>query len=75
MFRLKIRLGNAAMLDPQDVAEALVEVAEKLRNEGGGDGRGNVRDVNGNTVGEWSYKPGNRGRRAPGERPPRYGTR
>jgi hypothetical protein len=50
-FKLKIKLGNAAMMDPADVAEALEETARKLRDEGFEDG--NIRDVNGNTVGDW----------------------
>lgn len=50
-FKLKIKLGNAAMTDPADVAAALEETAAKLRDEGFEDG--NIRDINGNTVGDW----------------------
>ena len=60
-FRLKIELGNAAMLTGQDVAGALREVADKveaigddeLGNTDPYDRKGKIRDINGNTVGEW----------------------
>lgn len=54
-FKLTIRLGNDAMQTREDVAEALVRVAEKLR---AGLETTTIRDLNGNTVGEWSYKGG-----------------
>jgi hypothetical protein len=53
-FTLKINLGNAAMMDPADVAAALEETAAKLRDEGFEDGK--VRDLNGNTVGEYGVR-------------------
>jgi hypothetical protein len=51
MFTLKIRLGNDAMQDPADVAEALERVARELRDSGFRPTR--IKDLNGNTVGEW----------------------
>lgn len=49
-FRLNIKLGNAAMLTMEDVAQALRDVADKL--DAGRD-QGVVKDANGNTVGEF----------------------
>lgn len=49
-FRLALELGNDAMREPEHVADALEQVAERLR-EGATSGR--VRDENGNTVGRW----------------------
>lgn len=51
-FTLTIKLGNAAMQDPADVAHALQTLAFRLRDEGFGTG-GRIRDENGNTVGTW----------------------
>ncbi len=50
-FRLKIELGNAAMQDPGDVAQALRQVAVELADEGFSGSK--IMDANGNTVGEW----------------------
>lgn len=55
-FTIKIELGNEAMQDPSDVAEALERVADDLRDFGFAhilvvDRK--IRDLNGNTVGEW----------------------
>lgn len=50
-FNLKIKLGNAAMQTPQDVAKVLREVAvmvEMGRAEMG------IKDLNGNTVGGYT---------------------
>ncbi len=54
-FNLTITLGNAAMQTSADLTRALREVAERLRNfrEFTGAESGNVRDVNGNLVGQW----------------------
>ena len=62
-FDLKIKLGNAAMQTPEDVAGALREVAEWLDGVGSYEAddeqilwhldAGRIRDVNGNTVGDW----------------------
>lgn len=54
-FTLRITLGNAAMRDGYDVAEALRVVADKVE-EGHEDGI--IRDVNGNTVGTFGGAPG-----------------
>jgi hypothetical protein len=54
-FTLQIKLGNEAMQTGYDIAQALTEVAEKLRGEDDArmDWSGNIRDINGNTVGSW----------------------
>jgi hypothetical protein len=60
MFKLKITLGNEAMQTPQDIASVLFVLAAKLElmNLGPVDHQnGNIRDLNGNTVGSWSYQP------------------
>lgn len=59
MFELRITLGNAAMLTPQDVADALGRVARQLRDREPEDVwvGGNIRDFNGNRVGEWTLTP------------------
>jgi hypothetical protein len=59
MFTLTINLGNAAMQTPDDVARALAVVASRVvRCYSGLDGDvGKVWDDNGNTVGQWEYKP------------------
>lgn len=51
-FSLTITLGNAAMSEPEHVAEALADVAEAIR-DGGGWLEGTIRDGNGNTVGRY----------------------
>ena len=50
-FSLTIITGNEAMKTNLDLAEALEQVAERLR---GGEWSGRIRDVNGNTVGQFS---------------------
>ena len=62
-FTLRIKLGNAAMQTPEDVAEALRKTAEYVEGVGSYEGddeevrwhldAGNIRDLNGNTVGSW----------------------
>jgi hypothetical protein len=52
-FTLSIRMGNAAMLTPEDVGEALRQVADKLDNDYTD---GPVIDVNGNRVGSWALR-------------------
>lgn len=58
-FTLQIELGNEAMNNPLDVAVALRNIAKRLESDDmGGDpteATGNVRDSNGNHVGEWIY--------------------
>ena len=51
-FRLEIVTGNAAMGSGGDVAAALADVAESIR-DGGGWLEGTIRDGNGNTVGSY----------------------
>ena len=60
-FELTIRLGNAEMQTPEDVADLLEKIVADLLEMGGdwrADGRADnhtrtVRDVNGNRVGGW----------------------
>lgn len=55
-FQLTIELGNDAMRSMRDVAAALQRVADALKHEGIDDvdwPSGRIRDVNGNTVGQW----------------------
>jgi hypothetical protein len=60
MFTLKIKMGNAAMLTGEDIARALREVARDIERNVGDEElnkrvafKGKIRDINGNTVGEW----------------------
>jgi hypothetical protein len=55
MFKLTIKLGNAGMLDREDVAAALERVAETLRTSESDDGTLGIRDINGSTVGRWEF--------------------
>jgi hypothetical protein len=55
MFRLTIILGNAAMLTPEHVADALRRVAGELDRCGLPEEAGSIRDLNGNRVGTWRY--------------------
>lgn len=50
-FTLEINLGNEAMADEYDLAQALEKVAAKLRTYGlvGA----SIQDGNGNTIGRW----------------------
>jgi len=50
-FTLQITLGNDAMQDLSDIADALRRVAGALED---GRSAGPIRDINGNTVGEWA---------------------
>ena len=55
-FRLTITLGNAATECGNDVANALQLAADQIRYTPPEDMRresGNIRDENGNTVGQW----------------------
>lgn len=52
-FALNIELGNDAMQDGSDVADALIDVADRLR---AGGTSGSVIDDYGNTVGSWTLK-------------------
>jgi hypothetical protein len=61
---VRIRFGNAAMLTPDDAADALIQIVHRLRQmerenltetpECEYDGTSTVRDLNGQTVGQWS---------------------
>lgn len=50
-FTLNINIGNAAMTDPYDIAQALRRTAERVEH---GYTEGPISDVNGNTVGEFT---------------------
>lgn len=54
-FELKLRLGNALMQEPNDVATALRSLADKLDDtyELKPNVTGLVWDANGNSVGTW----------------------
>jgi hypothetical protein len=61
-FVLRIELGNDAMRSASDVARKLKEVGEDIK-DGAHAFRGDldklegfIRDTNGNTVGEWSFR-------------------
>lgn len=54
-FVLKIELGNAVMLDHDDIARALAELSKTIHN-GFPEASGRVRDDNGNVVGEWTIR-------------------
>jgi hypothetical protein len=53
-FILHIELGNDGMSERGDVMEALREVADKIGSKHSDDS-GGIMDVNGNTVGNWSF--------------------
>jgi hypothetical protein len=50
-FTLRIELGNDAMQSGPDVADVLRQVADRIENDL--EARGKIRDLNGNTVGEY----------------------
>lgn len=52
-FNITVALGNAAMGDRYDVADALDALAARLRASD--DRTGMLRDVNGNKVGWWEF--------------------
>lgn len=49
-FRLEIEMGNSEMLKRRDIADALTDVASKLKC---GQAAGGIVDINGNTVGKF----------------------
>lgn len=56
-FTLTIELGNDAMQDGRDVMKALAQVAAKIaHNTMKLVDSGKIRDINGNTVGQWEVK-------------------
>jgi hypothetical protein len=52
-FKLSIELGNAEMQSTDDIADALIVIAEDVRS---GRDYGQIRDLNGNTVGMYSVE-------------------
>ena len=52
-FTATIYLGNEAMKDRTDLADALLRLSNEILEEARS---GVIRDVNGNTVGYWSIK-------------------
>lgn len=52
-FIIEIELGNDAMRRDSDVAVALIAVADRLRK---GEHGGKIRDLNGNSVGHFSFR-------------------
>ncbi len=56
VFKLTIEMGNDAMRDADDLAAALHQVASGLRGLGTLQLEGDVRDANGNTVGNYQYE-------------------
>lgn len=50
-FTLKIEIGNDAMQNNEDIVQALHSVIAKLES---GSQYGNIKDINGNTVGNFS---------------------
>ena len=53
-FTLRIKMGNEAMQTPEDVANRLLAVANRL-NYGMDRQSGEILDMNGNKVGEWKF--------------------
>ena len=53
-FTLRIKMGNEAMQTPEDVANRLLAVANRL-NYGMDRQSGEIIDLNGNKVGEWGF--------------------
>jgi hypothetical protein len=52
LFKLEIDTENAAFEDPSEVPRMLEEIAIKIQ---AGQMNGKVKDINGNTCGEWSF--------------------
>lgn len=52
-FVVEIELGNAAMQTREDVADSLDILAARLRNTS--EDEGTFRDLNGNTVGRFTF--------------------
>lgn len=59
-FTVTIDVGNDAMQTLEDIAGTLEGVAERLRM---GESSGKVRDLNGNTVGRFTFGYHGKGRR------------
>lgn len=56
MFKLNIDTGNDAMRAPDHLADALEDIAAELRGNTRYEDDGIVYDLNGNTVGRWTYQ-------------------
>lgn len=59
-FSLTIEVGNDAVMNPDDIGVTLVKVAYKLRDESlpaNAPHDGKILDINGNTVGSFSWRP------------------
>ena len=52
-LNVTIKLGNAATSEPEDLAQLLRNVADKVE---AGASAGRIFDYNGNTVGVWAYE-------------------
>ena len=55
MFSLKFKTDNAAFQDgnkPYEIAKILRELADKIED---GQTEGNIRDINGNSIGAFKY--------------------
>ena len=57
---LKIKLGNDAMQTPEDIADALRRTADRITDSVLNGATFNIRDTNGNTVGQWKVTGRNR---------------
>lgn len=62
-FSITVRMGNDAMQTAEDLRELLERVRSSVDTFAGDIERGcaissSLRDVNGNTVGGWSFDPG-----------------
>lgn len=53
MFKITLNTANAAFEDKAaETARILRDIAQRVAE---GDQHGNVRDINGNTIGSWSF--------------------
>ena len=52
-FVLKINMGNDGMKDDLDIANALIRCANFIKTDGLMDST--IRDINGNSCGDWSF--------------------
>jgi hypothetical protein len=75
MFSLTIDTENAAFArDPSnEIRRILLELANRIEPCPTGEGRGNLRDLNGNTVGRWELAPDEDPRALESDEPP-YGS-
>lgn len=52
-FALFLEMGNATMESPDHVADAIRSIASRIM---AGEQSGRIRDINGNTVGQWGFR-------------------